>query len=411
MNFKKCIITDAVCCDKCVIVASALFKQLVFAAQDEQHLVYQLSSGNKSTKHIIYTNTYNIVIDLVFRMTYKIDKLFKALKSYHHVENIILINDLSVKYATITEELYQQKADNMMIQDHKTNNKFKRRFFVNLIVKAFKKWCLYYDVNEEEDYDTVEQSLATNYPDFYDFDMKTYRINYIIDTLSSKTYKENKRHALINFIQRITDVQTVLTPKMIDKCCEFVLWNLEHQHIKHLKIITTHTTKINENLIFSLFPSENVIYITKTFINSKYAFFIHDFQLCYPYAIDKQLNTIIIDEDTNKLIQMIVNYDEKINKVINRHNKLKKGGRISSFSKLLMTCQNDSVCGSVFDINANYRYTVFENVKSLIVDKLIETEFPSYMEDNEIVWISLNDYMEQLPEWIAQFNHFSHIKF
>ena len=413
MSFKNCVINESVQCNKCVIIASVLFEQLVKVAQEEQHLIYQLSDVNKTTKHIIYTNTFNIAIDLVFRMTYRISKLFRALKSIHGVKTIILFNDLTARLVMKTEEQYKQEADNMLIHDHKTFQEFKRSFFIQLIVKAFKKWCLYYSLDEEEDYDPIEQSLAIKYPEYYDFNMKDWRAKYIIDPLTCEDYKLKKVKSLYNLINRIIDVQTVLTPKIIDKCCELVLWNLEHQQskqLKELKVFTTNTPNIDERFVFSLFPDEAVIYITKTAFNSKLAFFIHNFRLCYPYIKYKQMNLTLINEDKTRLIQLIIGDNMTINTLINKYNKSKKSNRVNSFIKLLTTCQNESVCGAVLDINANYRYTVFENIKSLIVDKLIETEFPPHIEDKEIVWITLDDYMEQLPAWISQFNHISHVK-
>jgi len=241
--------------------------------------------------------------------------------------------------------------------------------------------------------------------------MVDWRSKFIIDPLTETDYKTKKRKCLYNLINRIIDVQTVLTPKIIDKCCEFVLWNLEHNKGKNkdIKVITTNSPNIDERLIFSLFPDECAIYLTETTFNSQTAFFIHNFRLCYPYLRNKQANlTLVSSIDSAKIIQQIIG--DPNNEII-KYIKSKKSGRVNSFLKLLTTCQNESVCGSVLDINGNYRYTVFENIKSLIVDKLIETEFPPYIEDKEIVWITLEDYLEQLPGWISQFNHISHIKF
>lgn len=408
---KSTVINEEIQCNKCIIVASALFKQLVNASQNEQKLIYRISEGSQPINNIIYTNAFNIVIDLVFRMTYRINKLFNTLKTVHGVNNIILFNDLTAQLVSKTDDYYKQQARKQYIHDYKTLQSFSRDFSVKLIIQAFKKWCLFYDVDEEEDYEPIEESLAVNYPEYYDFVMKEYRVKHIINPLAYQNYKTEKRKALLNLIDRIISVQTVLTPKMIDKCCELVLLNLErNKQFKVLKVFTTNTPNIEERFIFSLFPNECVIYITNSTINSRYAFFIKDFQLYYPYIKSKKTKLTLVNEDPVKIIQLIISDNQEMNAAINKYNKSKKSSRVNTFMKLLTTCQNESVCGAVLDINGNYRYTVFENIKSLIVDKLIETEFPPYIKDKELIWISVDDYIEQLPAWIAQFNSISRIK-
>ena len=103
-----------------------------------------------------------------------------------------------------------------------------------------------------------------------------------------------------------------------------------------------------------------------------------------------------------------MNYKENPSQKQTKKKKHKRM-KINTIEQLLKFCEKDCQIG-VFDINADFRYNFFDNVKSLIVDNRINFYLPKRLSDLEIGYIGLNEYMEEVPNWIHQFNQFSKIK-
>ena len=96
-------------------------------------------------------------------------------------------------------------------------------------------------------------------------------------------------------------------------------------------------------------------------------------------------------------------------RLVGKIGKTNKRNIVNSWLKLFNICKIE--CGfGVFDVNSDYRYTVFENVKRLVVDQQIETTLPAFIEETELMWITDTEYMEQVPEWVGAFNSISRIK-
>lgn len=386
-----CYITESVKCDKCVIQASELVDQLYTLTAIKQKLIYSLKLRNNVSQ--IYTNMFNIVIDTVFRMTYQFNSILKILKHKHNVDDIIILNDLYAKH----EQNPPPSSDTILITNTKTGKQLSRRFAFNLIITAFKKWCLYYELGEEEEYNPIERYLATHYPEYYDFSMPSYRARFIVDPLKHENYKHEKRKVLKKLLSRITDIQTVITPTLIYACEELFLHNIKKNKLKNINIINT-DYPINNDILFSLFKDSSIIYITTSHIKTVKSFFIHSAnpeRLYYPH-LNKSAKTFKpIDSSDSELLSHLKSSSHR--------------SSITSFHQLFELVSSE--CGlGVLDINANYRYTIFENIQKLMTTDLMETIFPNYNEDNELLWITVDEYDEQLPIWISSFNSFNKVK-
>ena len=66
-------IPDKVQFDKCIIIGSDLLEAIYDESRNEQIRIY--STGNKTLHNMIYTNMFNVVVDLTFRMLYKLGNL------------------------------------------------------------------------------------------------------------------------------------------------------------------------------------------------------------------------------------------------------------------------------------------------------------------------------------------------
>ena len=128
-DLKKCVIHDSVKCNKCVIVLSVLLNDVIDDSINAQHAIYRCS--NHSLRNTIYTNMFNIAVDLVFRTCYKCGELFKMLTAKHKVKDIIMLDD--VQGFCDIERCLDEEA-NGFIYDITTDAKYKKSNFMKLLI-------------------------------------------------------------------------------------------------------------------------------------------------------------------------------------------------------------------------------------------------------------------------------------
>ena len=396
-EFKKCIIHDNVKCKNCVILLSSLLKDLFDESVAAQLIIYKCQS--KSLRHIVYTNIFNRVVDLVFRMCYKCGELFHMLNIRHGVNEITIFDDVQ-GFCDIEQRL--NESQHIKIYDIENNRFYQKGYYMRFIIndlRHYTEWC---PESDQDELLQIEKYLATRYPDIYSFSME-HMFKYFKSNPTPKNPETiaKRKEDTRRLIQRIMLLQTTMTPLIESACIAFtstILKNNKTMKGLHINVIPT-DRDVDLRLIFSLFANEKVIYITPQTFKSKNIFILRNGDLYYPFLCKRCEMFVYFDVDEEILLQRIVKRIGRVN----------KQNLINSFAKLFNVCRIE--CGfGVLDVNSDYRYIIFENVKRLIVDQQIETTLPDYMCDNELIWIEDDDYMEQVPEWIGAFNSFSRIK-
>lgn len=380
--YQRIKIIDKVQFDKCVIIGSDLLNSIYEESRKEQIRVY--STGNKFLHEMLYTNTFNIVIDLIFRMLYKIGNLKTFFKKNHGVKNIIFINN--VKNEDINE-------DEVKVFDIERKEFISKRFEMRMLIYNFKNICGWLKDGEDERFDDIERYFVSKYPEYYDFivseRLKFFELNPIPENEENKQIQRNKHD---EFVRRVISIQTTMMPQIKNACFSFVIHNLNNSKI--MKILPC-DDEVERNLLFSLYPEERVLFVSKFGVKRKNLFFWWKNELYYP----------MLCKSYDLFVGMNKTFDEIIKSILVK----RKRERINTWLKLLTECEKS--CGiGVFDTNASYRYTLFENINNLISKNIVNIVYPSYIEDFEINWIDKNEYIEQLPNWIGQFNSFSKIK-
>ena len=151
--------------------------------------------------------------------------------------------------------------------------------------------------------------------------------------------------------------------------------------MKSFKIVPT-IKKIDAQIIYTLFNKENTIYISREAVKSKTAFIWRNGSLYYPFLL-KGVETFTPCDMT---IEQIFTYITRPTTPGSKHHG------INSWDKLFGICRTS--CGiGIFDINSDYRYTVFENIKRLIVDQQIETTLSPFDDNDEYVIISVSAFI------------------
>ena len=399
-ELKSCAIHDTIKCDKCVIVLSTLLNDLCEESVIAQQSIYRCNSH--SLRNTVYTNLYNIATDLIFRMCYKCGELFKMLATTYGVTNLLILDDVQ-GFCDIDKCINEER--NSQIYDIETGIIYRKDRFIRLLIYdlyKYTEWCPPY---EHDDLLQIEKYLAEHYPAYYNFSMedrfKYYKSN---PTPSNPETKEKKRKCILNLMRRITSLQTTIHSLIKHACIAFVSTILKNNKtvkgLKHLNLnFVPVAGLIDERLVFSIFTNEKTIYITPHAFKNKNFFIYRNGVMYYPFICRSAEEFISFDIDAKDIMRRLVGKIGKTN----------KRNIVNSWLKLFNVCKIE--CGfGVFDVNSDYRYTVFENIKRLIVDQQIETTLPAFIEETELMWITDTEYMEQVPEWVGMFNSISRIK-
>ena len=388
------VISENIPCDKCVIIASELFEWLYDESQTEQKLIYSTSS--LFMKDIIYTNIFNIAIDMIMRIIYKFSDLMKKLKKDFGVKNVLVFNDINEEVNESSDEF---NDDKLLIHDMVTNKTRYKKTMMGLLITDFKNELRWVDMDEEY-YELVEQFFISKYPEYINYSFKDEIKAWNENPLPQDAQQKREHRKSLNvFIDHLVSIQTVINPLIKQSLFSFVMNNLKKNTYKHLKVKFVNVSKIEHDKIFSLFPHNRTLFITTSLVKNSNILIYYNNKLYFPF-IDKFNFEDFIFENIDNV--------EYINSIM-RNERVKKRFMINNWEKLL-TLIKDSCGVGVFDVNADYRYTVFEDINKLIVEKQIETLFPSFVEDKELIWIEVNEYLEQLPQWVSSFNSLSSVK-
>ena len=438
MSVKKrlygCKLRAPIKCQNCVIIASRMLNDLYVMAQKSQWRTYQINNYPEYAT-LTYTNKFNIVIDVLMRMTYLFNTQLKQLKKEYGVRNFLMFDDSPLLFEVASKAKLKEHYDHYVIYDLKTFDPFTIQGLHKRLIHSFIEWTRYTMVSEEEDNDEIERKLAALYP-------KQYNISYrSLGSYNPSTpmYKENKRKAKYKFIDNILQLQCRLSSYEIRLLFEFFMLNLKANKVKELTILPVRED-LDESCVFSLFNDERTLYITNQFISCVNKFFMICGKVYYPLAESNNAyqlmcvnNDILIRYITGQIDNLGYIPSEGFN-VISQVKNTKYANacldyslmndvkfdssvdiakvhktKLNTFQKLLSQIDTESEIG-VFDANSDYRYQFFENIKSVIVDECFDLVLPELPEDRDFVWISVYDYLEQLPAWIGEFNKLSHVK-
>ena len=337
----------------------------------------------------------------------KAEKLFtegyNCAQAVVYAFNDILVLDDVQGFCDI-EKCLDEEA-NGFIYDITTDAKYKKDYFMKLLIHDFYEYTEWCSVYEHDDLMKVEEYFASRYPDSYRFSMiNRFKFFDSNPTPTNPETTEKRKICVYHLMQRITSLQTTVQTLIKNACTAYVSTilknNITNKRMKrlHMSMIPV-SREVDERLVCSMFANEKVIYITNHAYRSKNIFVLRNGTQYYPFLCKTAEMFTYFDIDKSDILKHIV---KKIGKVNKRY-------IINSWDKLFNICKIE--CGfGVFDVNSDYRYTIFENVRRLIVDQQIETMLPAYITENELMWISDTDYMEQLPEWVGAFNSFSHVK-
>ena len=365
-----------------------------------QHQVYSRPDARKNEIHFIYTNNLNIVFDTLFRIVYKISEIIHQVKKRYKVSSILFLDDLTHIMRAHDEEYYKRIDKRMRTKDLFTGDGINQYQMLCKIANRLKSYCFYMPLDEEEDFEPMETYLASQIPKSYDFTMHDILSNRKTNKFNPN-YRKDKFKAKIQLIQAITQYQARLTIQEVEAIYEFIIQNIKATKATHIKYIRLKPDYDIMN-VYSLFPHENVIYYLKYRpIKHPNAFYYHKHNLYYPMLELKPQIYNIPDISSEEVVAQIVD----LTKDTHQQRKL----TVNTFAKLISVCMNECHFG-VLDINGNYRYTFFENMKQLIVEEKLDILMPDKFEDYDFVWITVEDYMENLPVWVSQFNSFSDIK-
>ena len=370
----SCKIESDMVFNKCIIELSALLKKLYFHARRVQQYVYTRIGVYKQDGGFIYTNNFNLVLDTLFRMTYKLGVFLGTLKKKYKISTILIIDDVITKPDKYYEKLAKDKPN------------------YTAIAHCFRTWCEYMNRDEEEDMEPMETYLSEVIPQSYNFNMRDIVVNRTT-SIHEDNYKHDRFIALMNITRSISRAQTIITPAEVRGIFEFITNNLKtNKDIKMFKV----NAESDFMCIYSLFPDEPVLYcVNKYYIKNPNVFYWSDDAIYY-LMLNKKMS----------MNNIVVPIDEALSEI---QTKVKEKSKITTFTKLLKLCSDECHFG-VMDINSNYRYTFFENMKELIQGETLTILMPASNEDMFINWISIDEYKENLPQWIHQFNSFSPLK-
>ena len=394
------IIETNIKADKMIILMSTMMDDILKEVELVQHQVYSRPDARKNEIHFIYTNNLNIVFDTLFRIVYKISEMIHQVKKRYKVSSILFLDDLTHIMRTHDEEYYKRIDKRMRTKDLFTGDDINQYQMLCKIANRFKSYCFYMPLDEEEDFEPMETYLASQIPKLYDFTMKDILANRKTNKFDPN-YRKDKFKAKIQLIQAITQYQARMTIQEVEAIYEFIIQNIKTMKTTHIKYIRLKPDYDIMN-IYSLFPHENVIYYFKYKpIKHPNAFYYYKHNLYYPMLELKSQIFNIPNISSEDVVAQIVD----TTKDTHQQRKL----TVNTFAKLISVCMNECYFG-VLDINGNYRYTFFENMKQLIVEEKLDVLMPDKLEDYDFVWITIEDYMENLPVWVSQFNSFSDIK-
>lgn len=422
--------------DKFIGVASGLLNDLFITAQRSQWRTYKLNDI-KGYERLTYTNNFNIVIDMIMRMTYLFNEMYSNLRKKYGVVDFIVFDDLGLLFSQFNESDYEkfetsQRYINIFDKTEVSGDSLTKR-----LIQDFVNWSRYSKISEEEDFDEMSLDLAQRYP--YKFiSYKEYKR--LTPEIVGEKFELLKRKARYKFINTLSVIQCKLTIKEVKYIYEFFMYNLKANNVKNLNVMKVRKD-FSEEMVFVLFPSSKIVFATNYYAGYDNAIYIHACELYYPYLYystkmramtkysDKELlqyivglrddiiipkidcDKLVIDSNyANGLFEKDTRVDEhlliQIDDYGEEETEMKRSRHINTFEKLLKACETECDIG-VFDANADYRYQFFENVKNLIVDEYIELILPDRLCDKDVCWVRVEDYIENLHEWIAQFNKFS----
>lgn len=380
-------------CEKCVVILSDILDSLMKHIIYEQYSIYSITD-KYSFSEFNYTNKFNIVIDAFMRLTFKFSELMTRIVDLFHPRIFIIFDNITGKLNSISDSQYTSMENKKQFLIPYVNSKTNLTSLQLKLMSSFKELSQYLYCDEEEDFLPIEEYLVQSIPKYYSFSLKD-----IIAKKSNKfqtepDFKINQYIAKRRFIESVVFLQTTLAEKEKDAIKELFVYNLKLNNKHSFKIIST-KLDVNYNLIYSLFPDEKIIYVSNKTVSRRNMFFFADNKFRYPFIPELRNTFIPFDRSMETLFQSIIETTTK--------------RKIKTIIKLLKLCQDESKFG-IFDINGDFRYNYFDDVKSLIVDKHINFIKPDKLIDNEIGWIGINEYIEEIPNWIHQFNSFSNIK-
>ena len=383
-QFKRAIITEQIKCSKAVIVLSSTLNNIYDNVQHLQHLIYNI--GSYPTRDLIYTNLFNVFIDTVFRVLHKFDDILTTLTTTHNIHEIIILNDMG----SIVEAPVKQ-PHMKYIHDIKTNKTYRFTFFIKLLIRSFQKSLKWLDHDDENLYN-VERYLSSVNPAEYTFSVDRLTTFYKLNPMPQNDENTVKRKSNIReLICRLIMFQnSIISTKQVKRVIlSFIVKHLSYlfQFNKHKREnkITMFNIDTFDVELFGLFPTERVIFVHDKIVKRRGLFILWNNKLYYTQLL-KQLNEYLF------IGQNLLNEQT----VVTKYPK-------PDFIELLQACEKMSYFG-VFDTNANYRYTVFENIQRLIVSNQIETMLPPFIEDEDVSFVPIDDMTEQLPTLIAQYN-------
>lgn len=426
---RNCKLRAPVECKHCVVIVSRMLNDLYIMAQKSQWRTYQLNRYPEY-ETLTYTNNFNVVIDLLMRMVYLFNVQLKRLKKEFKISNILMLDDSTLLFKDVSKDKMKRYYEKHIIQDLHSFEPFTIRKLYIRLIGTFVDWSRYTLVSEEEDNDEIERKLSALHPELYN---TSYRNHSVFDK-DSFGYRKNKRSAKNDFIENICQLQCRVSSYEIKLLFEFFMLNLKANKVKELTILPVRSD-FDEMVVFNMFSDSRTLFVSNKFVSCADKLFMFCGEVYYPFTYFKN-KFQPIDVRNEDLIRYITGQRNDLNFIVSDgynivdptsgskfangcldyclitvdENETKQSqSKVNTFQKLLKACEAECEIG-VFDANCDYRYQFFENVKSVIADECFDLLLPEFIEDKDFSWVSINDYIEQLPAWIGAFNKFNYVK-
>ena len=385
---KSCKCKENVNCNTVVISVVTMFNYLFQKCKNEQLDLFGLSKSYR-TKCYIYLNNFNIMIDTVFRMLYKVGKYFDSIMKKTNTKNIILIDDLNVKYSNNIIDNMKQNANVICPKKWKMYNMLMKGFYSEKYIYKQLIWKLkslskYLDEDEYEDYDCWEILLSQKFPESYDFSLRSRPMK--------SSNLSDKNRILFQFLYLISLIQMQLTQYEIYMCWKFVLRQIRKNKKKYISVYECENGSFDYNIVY-MFSNQRTVFITDKYVNVDNIFFYNNKNKSFYYPCS--FKGCILKDVPNDSVKLI--------------KRVKRNKEISKPLDLFDVCESECN-GKILDINSAYTLSVFSNLRNLYVNKIFDELMPDKIDEREYSWIMKEFYIDPIYEWVHSFNKLSKFK-